>query len=239
MNNHKTVDININSQTIAVDEEMANVIIALNDLGLKTSGCCIGSQADDIEDEAYIIIQETNEYKIIGLMQRLNGCNYTLTKELYKKNIDNVIYTQYILKTPKKSWKHKVKYINEWFESLVKNIIITIPREAISYKSMNKLFKPQWIDISFKEMCEDYKDSWQVQYKLFNNDSWIDYDMVNSSLKSLIALNQMNAKWRYIDSNNTDLIINISATLSGKEEIDKAIDELQEKLKNLKINISL
>ena len=172
-------------------------------------------------------------------MQRLNNCSYTLIKELYKKNIDNVIYTQYILKTPKKSWKYKVKYINEWFESLVKNIIITIPREAISYKSMNKLFKPQWIDISFKEMCEDYKDSWQVQYKLFNNDSWIDYDMVNSSLKSLIALNQMNAKWRYIDSNNTDLIINISATLSGKEEIDKAIDELQEKLNNLKINISL
>jgi len=41
------------------------------------------------------------------------------------------------------------------------------------------------------------------------------------------------------EENNTGLIVNISATLSGKEEINKAIDELQEKLKKLKINISL
>ena len=42
MNNHKQINININNQSIKVDEDMANVIIALNDLGYKTSGCCIG-----------------------------------------------------------------------------------------------------------------------------------------------------------------------------------------------------
>jgi hypothetical protein len=66
------------------------------------------------------------------------------------------------------------------------------------------------------------------------------YDMGDEQKEAFIRIkNELSLKEERQEENNTGLIINISATLSGKEEIDKAIDELQAKLNNLKINISL
>jgi len=66
------------------------------------------------------------------------------------------------------------------------------------------------------------------------------YDMDDVQKEVFIQIqNELTLKEKEQEGNNTGLIINISATLSGKEEIDKAIDELQAKLNNLKINISL
>ena len=66
------------------------------------------------------------------------------------------------------------------------------------------------------------------------------YDMDDEQKEVFIQIqNELSLKEKEQEGNNTGLIINISATLSGKEEIDKAIDELQAKLNNLKINISL
>jgi len=36
-----------------------------------------------------------------------------------------------------------------------------------------------------------------VQFKVPPVDIWCDYNMKTSSLKSIIALHQMNVKWRY------------------------------------------
>jgi hypothetical protein len=193
MNNHRTVNININNQTIPVDEDLANTIIALNDLGYKTSGCCIGENGD--EYEAWIVIQEASEHKMIELMKRLNDCCYTLTKEFYTKKLDDAIYVQYILKTPKGCFMARIHWVDDWFNKLSETVIN--PITSIEYKTMDKLFEKQWINISIGELCDKYKDNWEIQYKLPDVDLWLEYNMITSSLKSLIALNQMNAEWRY------------------------------------------
>jgi len=136
---HQQVNIQINYQSISVDKDLVNIIIRLNDLGYKTSGCCIGIAT---EDEAWINIQETNENKIIKLMNILDGCSYVLEKSLYKRNKDiGIIYVQYVLKTPEcSSNTEKFKYINEWENALKNNASVNFIKN-IQYRVMETLFE--------------------------------------------------------------------------------------------------
>lgn len=129
---HQQVNIKINNQCISVDKDLANIIIRLNDLGYKTSGCCIGA------DEAWVIIQEVYEYKIITLMNMLSDCNYVIEKSSYRKNKDiDIIYVQYILKT---SGCNKLKCINEWENALKNNVSINFVKN-VQYRAMETLFE--------------------------------------------------------------------------------------------------
>lgn len=136
-NKHQQVSIKVNFKCISVDKDLANIIARLNDLGYKTSGCCIGVTT---EDEAWICIQEANEDKIVELMNMLNECSYVLEKSLYKKNKDiAIIYVQYVLKTPKYSlYGDKLKYIHEWENALNSNISFV---RDVQYRTMEVLFQ--------------------------------------------------------------------------------------------------
>lgn len=59
------------------------------------------------------------------------------------------------------------------------------------------IFIDDYTEITTYELLDNYKDKWEVQFKVPPVDIWCDYNMKTSSLKSIIALHQMNAKWRY------------------------------------------
>ena len=111
---HKTKELTLDSgETIRVDEEMARVIYELNKCGYKTSGCCIG----DDDEEAWIIIQETDDNCIAYLMSMLHGCPYNIHKQLYLT--DNVLYSQYVINTPMDiSPEDKRASVRSWAKAL-------------------------------------------------------------------------------------------------------------------------
>lgn len=55
----------------------------------------------------------------------------------------------------------------------------------------------EWQEITFVDLCNNYKDNWIIEYKFPEVDIWIDYDIKKSTLVSFIVLNQMNTLWRY------------------------------------------
>ena len=59
------------------------------------------------------------------------------------------------------------------------------------------IFIDDYTEITTYELLDNYKDKWEVQFKVPPVDIWCDYNMKTSSLKSIIALHQMNVKWRY------------------------------------------
>lgn len=136
---HKQTCIIINNKMISVDKELVDVILKLNELGYKTSGCCIGDKRKN--DALWINIQETNENKIIEFMNMLDGCSYCMEKDLYKKNKSDTVYVQYILKSPKSSLIDRKKIIKEWLLLLNKIIDINIYTDKIlQYKTIRELF---------------------------------------------------------------------------------------------------
>lgn len=134
---HKQKNIRIDNHIISVDEELANVILKLNKLGYKTSGCCIGDKRKN--NALWINIQETNESKIAELMNMLDGCGYCMEKDLYKKNGSDILYVQYILKSPEISLMEREKIIKEWLLSLDK-IINIYTDKILQYKTIRELF---------------------------------------------------------------------------------------------------
>lgn len=134
---HKQTSIVIDNHIISVDEELANVILKLNKLGYKTSGCCIGDKRKN--NALWINIQETNESKIAELMNTLDGCGYCMEKDLYKKNGSDILYVQYILKSPEISLADREKIVKEWLLSLDKIIDINIYK-ILQYKTIGELF---------------------------------------------------------------------------------------------------
>lgn len=122
---HKSTKVLLNGKYVDIDNEMVDVIIELNRLGYKTSGCCIGT-----EDGAWINIQETDENKMIALMEILQGTDYILSKSLYFKKGN--IYVQYYLTTPNYDGNYNniksIKIVNEWTNRL-KNV------KEIKYKN--------------------------------------------------------------------------------------------------------
>lgn len=143
--NHETKEIIINNDVIPVDKEMADVIITLNKLGYKTSGCCIGNEGNN---SAWIIIQEINEDKMINLMKKLDNCCYQLTKQLYKKKSDNIIYVQYKLETPEGNIPNRILWVNQWANILEWCDIATqcytdykTQNQIINYNTVDKLFQ--------------------------------------------------------------------------------------------------
>lgn len=136
---HKQKNIQIDNHIISVDEELADVILKLNELGYKTSGCCIGDKRKN--NALWINIQETNESKIAELMNMLNECGYCMEKDLYKKNGSNTIYVQYILKSPEISLIDRKKIIKEWLLTLNKITEINIyTYKILQYKTIRELF---------------------------------------------------------------------------------------------------
>lgn len=59
------------------------------------------------------------------------------------------------------------------------------------------IFIEDYTEITTYNLLDNYKDNWEVQFKVPSVDIWCDYNMKTSSLKSIIALHQMNVKWRY------------------------------------------
>lgn len=117
MNNvteHYSKKISIDKEDIFVDAELAEIILKLNEIGFKTSGCCIGNKT--IKDYAWIKIQEIKEYKIVNLMKNFSNCEYVIDKELYYQN--NTLYVDYILKTPVTDYSRRVDIVNKWADSL-------------------------------------------------------------------------------------------------------------------------
>lgn len=55
----------------------------------------------------------------------------------------------------------------------------------------------EWQEISFENLCDGYKDNWQIQYKFLEINLWLDYDIKKATAISLIAFNQMDVLWRY------------------------------------------
>lgn len=131
---HKSTTIFVNGQYIDVDNEMCELIIELNRLGFKTSGCCIGT-----DDSAWVCIQETSDDKMSELMSALIGTEYILQKEFNLKK--GITYTQYHLSTPNYEQKNNCKSIqmvNRWVQNLKQISRINIHQRR--YKTMEELF---------------------------------------------------------------------------------------------------
>lgn len=71
-------------------------------------------------------------------MNILSDCSYVLEKSSYRKNKDiNIIYVQYVLKTPE---CNKLKCINEWENALKNNVSINFIKN-VQYRAMETLFE--------------------------------------------------------------------------------------------------
>jgi len=67
----------------------------------------------------------------------------------------------------------------------------------ISIVKKHSIIDENYIEISTYNLLDNYKDNWEVQFKIPPVDLWVDCNMKTSSLISTIAFHQMNAKWRY------------------------------------------
>jgi len=71
------------------------------------------------------------------------------------------------------------------------------------------------------------------------------YIVKESDLESLKEKGGGFSRLRYIgdlfvpESKNDDIIVNVSCNLTGKEDIEKTIEELQNKLNSLKVNLTI
>lgn len=133
---HEKSQINVNGNDILVDKELANIIVLLNKLRYKTSGCCIGEK-----DYAWIVIQETSEVKMINLIRSLS--EYNLSKSIYIKNDinSNDVFMQYRLTTPRVPLETRLKIIKSWESCLEVILNKDIGKKSnISYKTMEDLF---------------------------------------------------------------------------------------------------
>ena len=58
---HKTKIITLNGKKIKIDQEMVDLILSLNKLGLKTEFCCQGGMnPDNYKEVAYVAIDASN-----------------------------------------------------------------------------------------------------------------------------------------------------------------------------------
>lgn len=132
---HQSTKVLLNGKYVDIDNEMVEVIKELNRLGYETSGCCIGT-----EDYAWINIQETDENKMVELMEILQGTEYILSKSLYFK--DGNIYVQYRLETPNYPDNHNniksIKTVNDWANKLKK--IKKLQYKKYNYLTLDSLF---------------------------------------------------------------------------------------------------
>ena len=130
---HIQKEILINDNIIYVDEELTDIVLKLNNIGLKTSGCCIGDKT--IDDYAWIKIQEKHEYNICQLMKNFIDCEYLIEKELYYTN--EVVYVDYILKSPIASYNRRVDILKQWLIALNKFRIFDLKYQ---YKTIEELY---------------------------------------------------------------------------------------------------
>jgi hypothetical protein len=109
---HQKTKVFIDGQIEDIDNEMVEIIKELNRLGFKTSGCCIGHE----NESSWIIMQETNEARIISLMNALKGTEYLMAKTLYLKS--GIVYVQWYLTTPDVEYDRRINAVNQWVEKL-------------------------------------------------------------------------------------------------------------------------
>lgn len=131
---HKSTKILIGDKYVDIDNEMCKLIIELNRLGFRTSGCCIGTN-----DGAWVCIQETNDDKMSELMSILRGTDYILQKEFNLRH--GTVYTQYHLSVPnyeQENNQKSIQIVNSWVNNLEQ--VDTINVRQHKYKTIEELF---------------------------------------------------------------------------------------------------
>lgn len=153
-----------------------------------------------------------NDIKIYGNLKDINFNSNPSNVIVFNTNDITTDYKCTLLNFPKENRR----------EEVLGNIQITFPRVRVSpnfeiiIDSDISIFKgeiqplytyekgevmiiniEEYTEITTIELFNNYKDNWEVQFKLPTVDLWLDYDMKTSSLISMIVFHQLGAVWRY------------------------------------------
>lgn len=93
---HKKDNVEINGEIVQIDIELIDIIKLLNKNGWITSGCCVGDYVS-FTSPTWIVIQETDDKKIVRLMQNIKGNFYSIRKRMYYLNSKDILYSDYVL----------------------------------------------------------------------------------------------------------------------------------------------
>lgn len=80
----------------------------------------------------------------------------------------------------------------------------------------------------------------------YSKEIWIDENMFYAKEEDLDELKQYGEGFKKVEyvgelyeSKTNNIVVNITANLVNKEEVEKMIDELNDKLKNMKVTLNL